>query len=69
MKKKVLSKEKAAHALALLAEEHLKSFPAEERERRIKAFGSKVSELKRKCAKSSKLPVASRGRRQALARE
>jgi hypothetical protein len=47
MKKKVLSKGKAAHALALLAEEHLKSFRAEERERRIKAFGMKVSHLNR----------------------
>jgi len=62
-----MSKEKAARALALLAEDHLKSYPEEERERMIKAFGAKVSELRRKSAKSSKPPVASRRRRQTLA--
>jgi hypothetical protein len=53
VKKKVMSKEKAAHALVLLAEEHLKSFSSHERETRIKAFVIKVSELKRKRASSS----------------
>ena len=50
MKKKTMSKEQAARALARLAEEHLKSYPEEEREKMIKAFGSKVSELKGKRA-------------------
>jgi hypothetical protein len=68
MKKKTMSKEKAAKALALLVEEHLKAYPEEERERRIKAFGSKISELRRESAKSSKPRAASRGRRQTLAR-
>jgi hypothetical protein len=55
MKKKVMSKEMAARALTILAQEHLKAYPAEERDRRIKAFGSKVAELRRKNAKSSSL--------------
>jgi hypothetical protein len=60
MKKKVMSKEKAARALVHLAEEHLKTYSEEEREKRIKAFGAKVSELRRKSAKSSKPRAASR---------
>jgi len=47
MKKSVMSKEKTARALVLLAEKHLKTYPEEERERRIKAFGTKVSDLNR----------------------
>lgn len=47
MKKNAMSKEKAARALTLLAEEHLKSYPLKERERMIKAFGMKISELNR----------------------
>ena len=50
MKEKAMSKEKAALALARLAEEHLKTCPEEERKRIIKAFGSKVSELRKKSA-------------------
>jgi len=34
-----ISKENAARALTSLAEEHLKFYPLEERERRIKTFG------------------------------
>jgi hypothetical protein len=68
MKKKAVSKEKAAQALALLAEEHLKTYPVEERDGRIRAFGIKVLELKKKRAKSSKPRATSRGRRQTLAR-
>jgi hypothetical protein len=47
MKKKVSSKEKAALALTLFAEKHLRSYPAKEKDRMIKAFGRKVSELRR----------------------
>jgi hypothetical protein len=46
MKKKISAKEKAALALTRIAEEHLKSYPIEEQERMIKAFGLKVSELR-----------------------
>jgi hypothetical protein len=48
MKKKISRKEKAALALTLLTEKHLKSYPAKERDRMIKAFGRKVSELRRR---------------------
>jgi len=68
MKKKISRKEKAALALTRIAEEHLKSYPVEEQERMIRAFGLKVAELKRKSAKSSKPRAASRARRQTLAR-
>jgi hypothetical protein len=68
MKKRVSKKEKAALALTLLAEEHLKSYPAEEQERMIRAFGLKIAELKRKRAKSSKARAISQGRRQASSR-
>jgi hypothetical protein len=68
MKKKISRKEKAALAIAQIAEEHLKSYPVEEQERMIRAFGLKIAELKRKSAKSSKGRAVSRGRRQASAR-
>jgi hypothetical protein len=63
MKKNASRKEKAALALTLLTEEYLKSFPVEEQERRIRAFGLKIAELRKKSAKSSKSRVASPGRR------
>jgi len=46
MKKNISRKEKAA--LTRIAEEHLKSYPVKEQERMIKAFGLKVSELRRR---------------------
>lgn len=67
MKKNVSRKEKAAVALTLLTEEYLKSFPKEEQERRIRAFGLKVAELRKKSAKSSKSRAVSPGRRRSLA--
>jgi len=68
MKKKISRREKAALALTLIAEEHLKSYPVEEQERMIRAFGLKIAELKRKRAKSSKARAISRGRRLASSR-
>lgn len=50
-------------ALTLITEEYLKAFPVEEQERRIRAFGMKVAELRKKSAKSSKSRVTSPGRR------
>jgi hypothetical protein len=69
MKKKVMSKEMAARALTILAQEHLKAYPAEERDRRIKAFGSKVAELRSQKEERQifKPRAASRNRRQARA--
>lgn len=68
MEKKVPRKEKAAIALARLVEDHMKTMPAEEQERRWLAFELKVAELKRKRAKSSKPRAISRGRRRVQAR-
>jgi hypothetical protein len=48
MKRRISRKEKAALALTRIAEEHLKSYPVEEQERMIRAFGLKLAELKRK---------------------
>jgi len=48
MKKKGLSKEQAALTLTLLTEKHLKPYPPKERDRMIKAFGRKVSELRKR---------------------
>jgi hypothetical protein len=59
MKKKISGKEKAALALTLIAEEHLKSYPVEEQERMIRAFGLKIAELRKKRTKSSKLRMDS----------
>jgi hypothetical protein len=68
MKEKISRKEKAAQALARLVEDHMKTFPGEEQERMMRAFGLKVAELNRKRAKSSKARLKSRSRRQALTR-
>lgn len=67
MEKKISRKEKAALALARLVEDHMKTYPAEEQERRWRAFELKVADLKRKRAKSSKPPAISRSRRRAQA--
>lgn len=68
MQKKMAREEKAALALAKLVEDHMKTLPVEEQERRWHAFELKIAELKRKRAKSSKPRAISRGRRRAQAR-
>jgi hypothetical protein len=60
MKKEAMSKGKAARALKLLAEEHLRNFAEEERVRRIMAFAMKVPSLKR-CVSSHKSASSDRG--------
>jgi len=53
MKKRTLTKQKAARMLTALAEEHLDHLPVDEREAKVKAFRSKVSQLRSRSAKSS----------------
>jgi len=48
MKQKISRKGKAAQALARLVEDQMKTFPVEEQERMMRAFGLKVAELMRK---------------------
>jgi hypothetical protein len=54
VKERFSRKEKAAVALTLIAEEHLKSYPAEEQERTVRRFGLKVAKLSKEERQSSK---------------